>query len=375
MGRKDIIPHHRIPALTPSTKPPSSWLAKLALVLGSVLLALVAAEILVRLLRPCAVYGAREEAPQKALYQYDERLGWRGRAGSNGVFAGYDFRVHVQLDQHGYRSQVPPSRSAHRNIVLIGDSVAWGWGVEGDEVAAQVMMRRYAAWNVYNLASPGYGTGQEYLAMQEFLSRAGPTVIDDCVLLLYTINDFDDVGQLVRYTFPKPRFVLEEGVLRLTNVPVPRQRADWYDEQRAAEPEAKIDLLERSQLYNFTWGRYRQRRRLEAAASLRRLHQPVDAAFQERQEAQNEAVVQRLLLAMRATAEDAGARFAVMLVQAEDVDARLERTTAFLADQGIPHGVFLQHAPRLRNGNLCFDPHPNALGQERLALALVALLD
>ncbi len=355
----------------PSLSPP----AKLALVLGGIVLALFAAEILVRLFRPCAVHGARQEAPQKTIYQYDEGLGWRGRPGGSGVFASYDFEVWVQLDQLGYRSSVPPTREGHRNIVLIGDSIAWGWGVENDEVAARVMMRAHPDWNVYNLASPGYGTDQEYLALQEFLDRKRSAPIDDCVLVLYPVNDFDDVGQRVRYSFPKPRFVLEEGALHLTNVPVPKDRADWYDEERASEPETTLAPLEHSHLFNFTWGRYRYRRRQAAAASLRRLRRPVSAAAQARKDAENELLVQQILLAMRSTAESSGARFAVMLVQAEEADERLERTASFLNEQGITHARFMQHALHLRGGNLCFDPHPNALGQERLAAALAAMLE
>ncbi|MAG33859.1 MAG: hypothetical protein CL908_23505 [Deltaproteobacteria bacterium] len=355
--------------------PSPSLSARLGLVLGGVFLALLAAEVLVRLLRPCAVHGAPQEAPQKAIYQYDERLGWRGRPGGSGVFASYGFAVRVQLDQHGYRSNVAPARAGHRNIVLIGDSVAWGWGVEDDEVAAGVMMRAHSNWNVYNLASPGYGTDQEYLALQEFLDRNRLAPIDDCVLVLYPVNDFDDVGQRIRYSFPKPRFVLDEGALRLTNVPVPRDRADWYDEERVSEPEAAMTPLEHSHLFNLTWGRYRYRRRQAAAASLRRLRRPVDAATQERRDAENELLVQQLLLAMRSAVEIPGARFSVMLVQTDEADERIERTASFLTEQSIPHARFMQHAFHLRDGNRCFDPHPNALGQERLAGALAALLE
>ncbi len=364
---------HTPPREIPANRP-APLRIKLLLVLLGTLCALTAGEIAVRILSPCAVYGAREEAPQKAIYQYDARLGWRGRPNATGHFAGYDFAVRVHLDSHGYRTPSPPATAGKRNLVLIGDSVAWGWGVEDEQTAAAVLQRRHPEWNLYNLAAPGYGTDQQYLALQEFCALPKPAPIDRFLLLLYTANDFDDVGATSRYSFPKPRFRLRNGALQLTNVPVPEDRAAWYDQAREAQPAPHRTLLEHSQLYNITWGRYRARRRQAAAATLRQLHNRVDPHTRERRAAENEALVRQLILAMRDEAARAGADFAVLLLHAGDPDDRLARTSAFLADQQIPHDTFLQHAPHLRSGNLCFDPHPNALGQERLARAAERLL-
>jgi hypothetical protein len=82
---------------------------------------------------------------------------------------------------------------------------------------------------VFNLAQSGYGTDQEYLVFKTMAKSLDPEV----VILLFSKNDFDDTAHSVRYQGQeKPLFVLKGNQLKLTNVPVPYNKALWETKAR-----------------------------------------------------------------------------------------------------------------------------------------------
>jgi hypothetical protein len=78
-----------------------------------------------------------------------------GRPSFDGRFAqnNGDFRVRIVLNELGLRDSAPPS-SAGGRIWVVGDSMAFGWGVEADETYASVV-ERSSGKPVYNVTSPG----------------------------------------------------------------------------------------------------------------------------------------------------------------------------------------------------------------------------
>ena len=78
-----------------------------------------------------------------------------GRAGFDGYFSqnNGDFRVRIVINHFGLRNDEPVT-AADGRVWVVGDSFAFGWGVESDEVLAAVIARQTGLAS-YNVASPG----------------------------------------------------------------------------------------------------------------------------------------------------------------------------------------------------------------------------
>ncbi len=78
-----------------------------------------------------------------------------GRPGFDGYFAqnNGDFRVRITINDFGLRNP-DPVRSADGRVWIVGDSMAFGWGVEQDEFYSSVIGRLVNV-PTYNVASPG----------------------------------------------------------------------------------------------------------------------------------------------------------------------------------------------------------------------------
>lgn len=160
-----------------------------------------------------------DEAERRTITEYDEGLGWKGVPSATIELATECRRFTLTHNAQGYRdieeSQRDPSEEA---VVFLGDSFAWGLQVEADEMFVNLLRERLPDFEVYNLAHGGYGTDQELLTFERWQA---PRPIR-LVVLMFCENDFGDNSNSIRYGKPKPRFVLEDGRLVLTNVPVPR---------------------------------------------------------------------------------------------------------------------------------------------------------
>lgn len=206
------------------------------------LLALVAAALALVLAEAAARAVAPHWAPQHAernFWAHDDLLGWAHRPGQRGTMSHPDFRISVAISEQGLRDREYPFERTPglRRMLVLGDSFAWGFGVEQDESLCEILERRHPGWEIVNTGVSGWGTDQQLLFYRERGRRWQP----DVVLLLFHPNDVHDNAAASRYGYPKPRFVLRGATLELTNVPVPplrwRRRVDRY-------------LMQSSYLYN-----------------------------------------------------------------------------------------------------------------------------
>ncbi len=104
----------------------------------------------------------------------------------------------VVVNEDGFRD--PPwsdgalDSSDTDRIMVIGDSVAFGWGVAQDDAFPRVLeLERNAAGRktrVYNVSVPGYGLEQELRLIRIYSPRLKPSRI----IIAYCLNDPDPVG-------------------------------------------------------------------------------------------------------------------------------------------------------------------------------------
>ncbi len=122
-----------------------------------------------------------------------------------------------------------------RRIVVLGDSFAWGAGVEFEDAFPQRLERmlprhRHEPWEVVSLARPGMNTVEQ--AAQ--LAEQGFTYDPDLVLLAYCLNDSED-----------------ESAAEL------RRARDWQELRAERARRRQPPALERSALYRVVSGRLR----------------------------------------------------------------------------------------------------------------------
>jgi lysophospholipase L1-like esterase len=158
------------------------------------------------------------------FWKYDSLLGWAHEPGQEGIFETPQFRTTVHINETGLRDR---SRSYERQddmerVLVLGDSFAWGYGVEESERFSQVLERLLDV-EVINAGVSGYSTDQELL----WYGNEGVKYETDLVILVLAGNDVGDNDRdIVSTIYYKPRFELEDGQLVLIGTPVP-QTGPW----------------------------------------------------------------------------------------------------------------------------------------------------
>jgi lysophospholipase L1-like esterase len=180
------------------------------------------------------------------FWQYDPLLGWSKIPDVEGSFAGYEYHTHVKINSQGLRDDKVPYQKPpdEYRILALGDSFTVELEVEKEQVWTEILeelLSTEGAAQVINAGTRGYGSDQEYL----FLREEGLKYSPDLVLVAFFVNDV--LGNRLDHQegrkYAKPRFVLRDGQLHLTNVPPPKP---------PASPLKSLgELLERSYLYRF----------------------------------------------------------------------------------------------------------------------------
>jgi lysophospholipase L1-like esterase len=186
---------------------------------GSLVLTILLLESGLRLLgvEPVAV-----NPDQRHFWAYDPLLGWASRAGASGPFDNGFFRVHVEIGSRGLRGPERPYEKppGTRRIVVVGDSFAWGFGVEWADGLAARLEAALPDTEVVDGAVSGYSTDQSLI----WLRREGLRYEPDTVV--YVLSGNDDIMNHMRrayWIYYKPVFRLAppHGLV-LEGVPVPR---------------------------------------------------------------------------------------------------------------------------------------------------------
>lgn len=208
-------------------------LINLGLVIAATFLALVFSEVALRLSGQGPLYVSPE---RDRFWKYDPLLGWAQQPGQVGTFATEQFRTSVRINHAGLRDRdhTYQRSSDTKRILVLGDSFAWGYGVEEGQRFSQLLETSMGA-EVINASVSGYSTDQELL----WLRQEGVKYDVDLIILAMSGNDIGDVSrQLVSNIYYKPRFVLEAEQIVLSGYPVPttsnQGKLVYYLSQRSA---------------------------------------------------------------------------------------------------------------------------------------------
>lgn len=185
--------------------------ASVALLLG-LALSLAAVEVFLRLADPI---GLRYEREFTTYRTQAVQFVWEEHPGAPIDFDGrlYHHKPDLDLDIGSFRLRTnalgcrgpavaTPKPAGTFRIVLLGDSVAFGWGVDDEVTFAR---RLETEWNtahparrleVVNTGHPMYDTNQEEATLREL----GLSLQPDLVVLVYVVNDIEPTRDVVEQT-------------------------------------------------------------------------------------------------------------------------------------------------------------------------------
>lgn len=138
-------------------------------------------------------------SPWSEILQFEPRLGWKTKGNLQTKYLAVDKEVcQVQTDEHGC---VGPSTLSDCDMVVFGDSFAFGYGVDSED--AYFHVNPHLA--VKAIGSPGYSMVQEVMLMREW----GPSLSGKVVVWFICLeNDLYDnlkpESQHPQHVYPRP---------------------------------------------------------------------------------------------------------------------------------------------------------------------------
>ena len=216
-------------------RPASRVLGNTGLLLGSIAVAFIAIEAGYRIVDPHPLFPAHlvnSNDPGNHT-RFDPDLGWAGVPGGSGQLVTENASVSLRNNDQGFRD-LEHSDSGEPAIVFLGDSFTWGFEVEFEEMFVNLMRVSLADYELYNLAHNGYGTDQSMLTLRNW-RHAGDL---RAVVLVFYENDIADNNARKRYWQRKPHFVIREGELVLSGVPIPLSAWEKARRERPQPPAA-----------------------------------------------------------------------------------------------------------------------------------------
>ena len=197
----------------------SGHAGRIALLAASVLVAGLALEIGLRLLGAGPV---PVNPDQRSLWTHHPQLGWISQAGYEGSFETDFFSVDVAINSKGLRGEEVGLEKPEgvRRVLVVGDSFAWGFGVEQEDTFTARLESALPATQVINGAVSGYSTDQALLWLRLEGKQYEPDVVG------YVLSGNDDIMnhmQVAYWIYYKPSYRLDpQSGLMLQGVPVPR---------------------------------------------------------------------------------------------------------------------------------------------------------
>ena len=168
-------------------------LAKTAMLLASVAVTIAVLEVATRFFyTPLPPTIEFFRLTRSDYYQADVTVGWRPRPNITARHVSGDvFDTTFTTNSRGLRDrehsiEKPPGTL---RVVVLGDSFAWGYGVNDDVVFPRLLESQLAGVEVINLGVAGYGLRQEFA----YLKLEGMRYEPDLVILALCMNDLSDL--------------------------------------------------------------------------------------------------------------------------------------------------------------------------------------
>jgi len=153
--------------------------------------------------------------------RYDSELGWSNipNAAVKDIFGP---GVDVVINSQGFRNDrdfSPVQPPGKVRVMCVGDSYTFGYGVSQEQGWCRKLHSLETRLEPVNMGQGGYGIDQAYL----WYRRDGGKLEHRLTLLAVVSVDLERMMADEFLGYAKPKLVVEDGRLLVTNVPVPRQ--------------------------------------------------------------------------------------------------------------------------------------------------------
>lgn len=180
--------------------------------------------------------GLQMGRPAQALARFDPDLGWVLVPDLRTRVVAPTFEYVVSHNARGMRDGAVDvaKRPGTLRVAVLGDSLAWGWGVDDGETFCDLVEGELGPdVELLNFGVPGYGTDQHVWLLEGPVARYEP----DLVLLCFVLNDVvgNDSAEGGGMSQRKPRYRRDaSGAWVLTGHPVEPPSATAAEPRRGA---------------------------------------------------------------------------------------------------------------------------------------------
>lgn len=219
-------------------------ISNLLILAAAVIVPFMALEIALRLFFPIYAPQFVPEKVNEPFIAFDPELGWFHKRDFTAWIESKEYKTRAYLNRRGTRGKLYDYAKPEgvRRILILGDSLAFGLGVNDDETFPAVLEETFRengeAAEVINLGVNGYGTVQEFL----LLDREGMKYRPDIVVVAFFLGN-DIINNISGYEYGhyKPFVTLEEDWLIYENYPV-EEKSDFKKDAPIPVPRYKLWL-------------------------------------------------------------------------------------------------------------------------------------
>lgn len=191
----------------------------------SLLVVILFLEILLRVIG----YSPGYVNPLNSFHIGDEFVGWRGKPSFEARFRKVDFDVTIVTNEEGFRqkeSKVKPNPDSG-DIIFLGDSFTWGWGVKQGKVFTDVLQDELGPqFNVRNYGVNAYGTVQQRILFEKDLGRIKPASVG---IMIFQNDYYDNIDR----NDGNPYYIAKGDEIGLANYPVSKPIGGTWRKMRS----------------------------------------------------------------------------------------------------------------------------------------------
>jgi hypothetical protein len=160
-------------------------------------------------------------------FRFDAQLGWAAIPNSAATIVG-SRPFHVTHNSLGIRD-IEPGPPRQPTILFVGDSFAWGYDAEADQMFSHLLRQRMPRHRIVNSAIPAWGTDQELMFLQRLWNDVQPNV----VVLMYCVDNdrLDNTTNVRNDGMYKPYYQrADDGQWQLRGYPLPVWRRMYFND-------------------------------------------------------------------------------------------------------------------------------------------------